>query len=99
MWAPMLSLWIRTTGKRRSTTTRFGLCAIAAIARAKGVMHGHAAHVVVFLTSAKTLIDQPGGKTFISVRKKGDAISVPAGEHAPENLLDESVEVILVERK
>ena len=67
--------------------------------RAKGVMHGHAAHVVVFLTSAKTLIDQPGGKTFISVRKKGDAISVPAGEHAPENLLDEPVEVILLERK
>ncbi len=67
--------------------------------RAKGVMHGHAAHVVVFLTSAKTLVDQPGGKTFISVRKRGDAISVPAGEHAPENLLDEPVEVILVERK
>ena len=67
--------------------------------RAKGVMHGHAAHVVVFLTSAKTLIDQPGGKTFVSVRKRGEAIGVPPGEHAPENLLDEPVEVILVERK
>lgn len=67
--------------------------------RAKGVLHGHAAHVVVFLTSAKTLVDQPGGKTFVSVRKRGEAISVPAGEHAPENLLDEPVEVIVVERK
>lgn len=67
--------------------------------RVKGVLHGHAAHVVVFLTGAKTLIDQPGGKTFISVRKRGDAISVPAGEHAPQNLLDEPVEVILIERK
>lgn len=67
--------------------------------RAKGVTHGHAAHVVVFLTSAKTLIDQPGGKTFVSVRKRGDAIRAPAGEHAPENLLDEPVEVIVVERK
>jgi len=67
--------------------------------RVKGVLHGHPAHVVVFLTNAKTLIDQPGGKTFIAVRKRGDAISVPAGEHAPENLLDEPVEVILVERK
>lgn len=67
--------------------------------RGKGVMHGHPAHVVVFLTAAKTLVDQPGGKTFISVRKRGDAIMAPAGEHAPENLLDEPVEVILIERK
>lgn len=67
--------------------------------RAKGATHGHAEHVVVFLTSAKTLVDQPGGKTFISVRKRGDAIMAAAGEHAPENLLDEPVEVILVERK
>lgn len=67
--------------------------------RAKGVTHGHAEHVVVFLTAAKTLVDQPGGKTFVSVRKRGDAIMAPAGEHAPENLLDEPVEVIVVERK
>jgi len=67
--------------------------------RVKGVLHGHPAHVVVFLTNAKTLLDQPGGKTFISVRKRGDAISVPAGEHAPQSLLDEPVEVILIERK
>lgn len=67
--------------------------------RAKGVQHGHPAHVVVFLTDAKTLLDQPGGKTFISVRKAGEVIGVAAGEHAPQNLLDEPVEVILIERK
>lgn len=67
--------------------------------RGKGVLHGHPAHVVVFLTDAKTLVDQPDGGTFLSVRRAGEAIGVPAGEHAPENLLDEPVEVILIERK
>jgi hypothetical protein len=67
--------------------------------RAKGAVHGHPAHVVVFLTDVKTLVDRPDGSTFISVRKRGDVISAPAGEHAPENLLDEPVEVILIERK
>src|SRR6267142_1809325 len=65
----------------------------------KGALHGHSAHVVVFLTNAKTLLPQPDGKSFVSVRKAGEVISVAAGEHAPENLLDEPVEVILIERK
>jgi hypothetical protein len=55
--------------------------------------------VVVFLSNAKTLLPQTDGKSFVSVRKAGEVISVAAGEHAPENLLDEPVEVILVERK
>jgi len=67
--------------------------------RVKGVLHGHGAHVVVFLTNAKTLLPQPDGKSVVAVRKAGEVISVPAGEHAPENLLDEQVEVIVVERK
>lgn len=67
--------------------------------RGKGVIHGHPAHVVVFLTDAKTLVDQPDGGTSLSVRRRGEVIGVPAGEHAPENLLDEPVEVILIERR
>ena len=67
--------------------------------RVKGVLHGHAAHVVVFLTNAKTLLPQPDGKSVVAVRKAGEVISVAAGEHAPENLLDEPVEVIVIERK
>ena len=67
--------------------------------RVKGVQHGHATHVVVFITNAKTLLPQPDGKSVVAVRKAGEVISVAAGEHAPENLLDEPVEVILVERK
>jgi hypothetical protein len=65
----------------------------------KGVMHGHPAHLVVFLTGAKTLTPKPDGSSSYSVRKAGDVISVGAGEHAPENLLDDPVEVIVVERK
>lgn len=67
--------------------------------RGKGVMHGHPAHVVVFLTYAKTLLPQPDGKSIFSVRKAGEVIHAAAGEHAPENLLDEPVETIIVERK
>ena len=65
----------------------------------KGVLHGHPAHVVVFLTNAKTLLPQSDGKSVVAVRKAGEVISVAAGEHAPENLLDEPVEVIVIERK
>jgi hypothetical protein len=54
---------------------------------------------VVFLTAGKALVDRAGGETFVSVRKRGDVISAPAGEHAPENLLDEPLEVVLIERK
>jgi hypothetical protein len=67
--------------------------------RAKGIRHGHSDHLVVFLTNGKNLVDRPDGQTFIAVRKRGEVISAPAGEHAPENLLDEPLEVILVERK
>jgi hypothetical protein len=67
--------------------------------RAKGPKHGHSDHVVVFLTKGKNLVDRPDGQTFVSVRKPGEVVSAPAGEHAPENLLDDPLEVILVERK
>jgi hypothetical protein len=67
--------------------------------RAKGIAHGHPDHVVVFLTNAKTLVHLPDGRSQYSVRNRGEVVNVPAGEHAPENLLDEPVEVIVVERK
>ncbi len=67
--------------------------------RGKGVMHGHPAHVVVFLTDTKTLVHKPAGAPFYAVDKAGAAISVRAGEHAPENLFDDPVETIVVERR
>jgi len=65
----------------------------------RGLMHGHPAHVVVFLTNTKTLVHKPAGSPFYAVDKAGSVISVSAGEHAPENLFDEPVETIVVERK
>ena len=50
----------------------------------KGVMHGHPAQAVVFLSYAKTLSPKSDGASSISVRKAGEVISVGAGEHAPE---------------
>ena len=66
---------------------------------AKGIAHGHPDHVDVFLTNAKTLLHLPDGRSQYSIRKKGEVINAPAGEHAPDNLLDDPVEVIVVERK
>ena len=66
--------------------------------RGKGVTHGHPAQAIVFLSYAKTLSPKPDGSSSISVHKAGEVISVGAGEHAPENLLDVPVEVIVVER-
>ena len=65
----------------------------------KGITHGHPDHVVVFLTNAKTLVRLPNEKSQYSVRHRGEVVNVSAGEHTPENLLDEPVEVIVVERK
>jgi quercetin dioxygenase-like cupin family protein len=65
----------------------------------KSVMHGHPAHVAVLLTGGKTRMHLPGGNSFLSSRKAGDVVSAPAGEHMPENLLDESTEVIVIEPK
>ena len=67
--------------------------------RGKGVMHGHPDQAVVFLTYAKTLASKPDGTSSVSIRKAGEVIAVGPGEHAPENLLDDPVEVIVVERK
>lgn len=65
----------------------------------KSVMHGHPAHVAVLLTGGKTRMHLPGGNSFLSARKAGDVVSAPAGEHMPENFLDESTEVIVIEPK
>ena len=67
--------------------------------RTKGTAHGHPDHIVVFLTNAKTLVHRPDGTSQYSVRNRGEVVSVQAGEHTPENLRDEPVEVIVVERK
>ena len=65
----------------------------------KSVMHGHPDHVAVLLTPTKTLMTLPGGASFVAVNKAGAVVQGPAGEHMPQNLLDEVTEVVVIEPK
>jgi hypothetical protein len=55
--------------------------------------------VSVALTPLRMRLHLPDGGSQYSVRNRGEVVNVLASEHAPENLLDEPVEVIVVERK
>ena len=65
----------------------------------KSVMHGHPASLAVFLADTRGKFTFPDGKTEEFTTKTGQAMFVPAGEHLPENLSDEPLEVVLVELK
>ena len=65
----------------------------------KSAMHGHPDYLVAFLTRASTRIHRPDGSSFLGVDRAGSIVAVRAGEHAPENLLDEPIETIVIERK
>lgn len=63
----------------------------------KSVMHYHPAGVAVFLTDQKVKFTMPDGSTQEVEAKTGDAIWMEAGQHLPENIGDEPLELILVE--
>jgi len=65
----------------------------------KSVMHGHPASVAVFLADTRGKFTFPDGKTEEFTTKTGQPMFVPAGEHLPENLSDQPLEVVLVELK
>jgi quercetin dioxygenase-like cupin family protein len=65
----------------------------------KSVMHGHPASLAVFLADTRGKFTFPDGKTEEFTTKAGQTMFVPAGEHLPENLSDQSLEVVLVELK
>jgi quercetin dioxygenase-like cupin family protein len=65
----------------------------------KSVMHGHPASVAVFLADTRGKFTFPDGKTEEFTTKTGQHMFVPAGEHLPENLSDQPLEVVLVELK
>ena len=65
----------------------------------KSVMHGHPASVAVFLADTRGKFTFPDGKTEEFTTKTGQTMFVPAGEHMPENLSDQPLEVVLVELK
>jgi quercetin dioxygenase-like cupin family protein len=65
----------------------------------KSVMHGHPASLAVFLADTRGKFTFPDGKTEEFTTKTGQSMFVPAGEHLPENLSDQPLEVVLVELK
>ena len=65
----------------------------------RSVMHGHPASVGVHLTDAHARFTFPDGKTEELRARAGEVRSYPAGEHLPENLGDQPLEVAFLELK
>jgi quercetin dioxygenase-like cupin family protein len=65
----------------------------------RSIMHWHPASVGVHLTAANARFTLPGGKTAELRVGAGEVRSYPAGEHLPENLSDQSFELVLIEPK
>ena len=59
----------------------------------RSVMHGHPASVGVHLTDAHARFTFPNGKTEELRVRAGEVRSNPAGEHLPENLGDQPLEL------
>ena len=67
--------------------------------RERSVMHGHPASVGVHLTDTHARFTFPDGKTDELRVRAGEVRSYPAGEHLPENLGDQPLELVFVELK
>lgn len=65
----------------------------------KSVMHYHPAGVVVFLTDATVQFTLPDGQSIRDSGKAGETRWADAGNHLPQNLSNQRMEVILVEFK
>jgi hypothetical protein len=65
----------------------------------KSVMHTHGPNVSVFLTSNAVRFTMPDGSSVDVTAEAGGAQWADAEEHLPENLSDDSLEVILIELK
>ena len=65
----------------------------------KSEMHSHPESVIVFMTNAEARFSFPDGSSEEITGTAGEVISLPATTHLPENLSNESFEVIQVELK
>lgn len=65
----------------------------------KSVMHFHPEGVAVFLTDGHVRFTTPDGKTDEVTVKAGATMWADAGQHEPENLGDDALEVIQIEFK
>ena len=62
-------------------------------------MHSHGPNVAVFLSKSVVRMTSPDGTSRDEPTEVGVAAWDNAGEHLPENLSDEPLEVVLVELK
>src|SRR5712692_6045687 len=65
----------------------------------RSVMHGHPRAVGVHLTDGHARFTFPSGKTEELRFRVGEVRSYPAGEHLPENLSDQPLELVFIELK
>ena len=65
----------------------------------KSPMHSHPSVAAVFLTDLQSKFTLPDGKTQMMSAKAGDAKANAAVTHAPENMSDKPMDMILVEFK
>ena len=66
---------------------------------ARAVMHSHPNHVVYVLADGKIKITTPDGKSSDIDLKAGQAIWMPAGQHAAENIGKAAARNLVVELK
>ena len=65
----------------------------------QSVMHGHPAGLGVHLTDAHARFTFPGGKVEELRVTAGEVRRYPAGDHLPENLSDQPLELVFIELK
>jgi len=65
----------------------------------KSVMHNHPANLAVFLTDGKVNFTLPDGNTGEAELKAGTVEWNGGGDHLPQNIGDQPMELILVELK
>ncbi len=65
----------------------------------KSAMHGHPAHVAVFLTDARIGFTFPDGRSEERQGKTGQTMYMNAEDHIPENIGDKPFEAIVIELK
>ena len=87
-----------STTPSSSRMTRCGSC--DPLRPAREVRDARASRkLAVFLADTRGKFTFPDGKTEEFTTKTGQTMFVPAGEHLPENLSDQPLELVLVELK
>ncbi len=68
-------------------------------AREKSQMHAHPKLIGVMLTDGRIRMTYPDGTSEEITAKAGDVLNMPETVHQPENLTDQTFEVVLIELK